>query len=535
MAGNSLGLLPKEAKVLINEELDVWGSRSVRDHSLFSSAPPSSPRLQLLIVFPSSFNLFSAVLGHFNHPHSRPWKDIDDTVVPALATIVGASSASEVACTSTLTSNLHNLFVTFFRPEGKKTKILCEGKAFPSDQVSPLAPRRKRNDRRTPALTFFFVVCRSISPEFAWTWPRVAHRAEPEGGRGDSADRGYPEGHRGAGGGGESRRVTFLVSFPSTLISGFSRHRSRSSGSRESSTTAARSLIWRRSPKLGTRRSAVSQSSSLVSLTRSRLPSPLFYRAASLGSISLMPSGTSRSSCTTGASVRHPLLPSSFFYPLTHPQSCLADFAVWCHYKYLNSGPGAVAGLFVHDVWADQSSRPRFVGVPLPPSFPLPRLTHLVFLCFIDIRLAGWWGHSRFTRFAMPPSFSPIPGAQGYQHSNPPLLSLIPLIATLSTVEIAGGPASLRKRSVLLTNYLLALLKSSGHYRSKGGEGGFGIITSSGEGQSEEKARGAQLSLTFVGKGAERGGRERMKRVHESLVRRGVMGDEREPEVVRFA
>jgi kynureninase len=84
-----------------------------------------------------------AVVGHFDHPHGRPWKDIDQTVTPQLATLVGALP-SEVACTSTLTSNLHNLFVSFFRPEkeGKRRKILVEGKAFPSDQVrSPLAPQ----------------------------------------------------------------------------------------------------------------------------------------------------------------------------------------------------------------------------------------------------------------------------------------------------------------------------------------------------------------------------------------------------------
>ena len=82
----------------------------------------------------------SAVVGHFDHPHGRPWKDIDQTVTAGLAAIVGAEEA-EVACTSTLTSNLHNLFVSFYRPEkgegAKRRKILVEGKAFPSDQVRP--------------------------------------------------------------------------------------------------------------------------------------------------------------------------------------------------------------------------------------------------------------------------------------------------------------------------------------------------------------------------------------------------------------
>lgn len=127
MAGNSLGLLPKKARTLINEEMDVWGSRS---------APLSHwPFFSLADIAPHS-----AVMGHFDHPHSRPWKDIDDHVTPALAALVGAESPSEVACTSTLTSNLHNLFVSFFRPEGNRTKILCEAKAFPSDQVRSFLP-----------------------------------------------------------------------------------------------------------------------------------------------------------------------------------------------------------------------------------------------------------------------------------------------------------------------------------------------------------------------------------------------------------
>lgn len=123
MAGNSLGLQPKTAKDLIQQEMDVWSSRSV---------PPFPFPLPIL-----SLTLYRrAVLGHFDHPHDRPWKSIDEKVTPALAAVVGAASESEVACTSTLTSNLHNLFVTFFRPKGNRTKILMEGKAFPSDQVS---------------------------------------------------------------------------------------------------------------------------------------------------------------------------------------------------------------------------------------------------------------------------------------------------------------------------------------------------------------------------------------------------------------
>jgi kynureninase len=121
----------------------------------------------------------------------------------------------------------------------------------------------------------------------------------------------------------------------------------------------------------------------------------------------------------------------------------------------------------------------------------------------------------------MPSSFDPIPGAQGYQHSNPPLLSMIPLIATLRTIDTAGGPANLRARSILLTSYLLELLKTSKYWGS-----GFRVLT-----PEREDERGAQLSVAFGTDGD--GGR--MRRVFGRLVRKGVMGDEREPEVIRFA
>jgi hypothetical protein len=112
-----------------------------------TSGPPGARQASLdLSDSPLAADFFygllgrSAVVGHFDHPHDRPWKDIDQTVTAGLAAIVGAEEA-EVACTSTLTSNLHNLFVSFYRPEkgegAKRRKILVEGKAFPSDQVRP--------------------------------------------------------------------------------------------------------------------------------------------------------------------------------------------------------------------------------------------------------------------------------------------------------------------------------------------------------------------------------------------------------------
>ncbi len=165
------------------------------------------------------------------------------------------------------------------------------------------------------------------------------------------------------------------------------------------------------------------------------------------------------------------------------------DFAVWCHYKYLNSGPGAVGGAFVHERHHGNASLPRF---------------------------AGWWGHEEATRFKMAPEFVPAAGAEGWQLSNPPILGLAPLRASLDLFEQAGMPA-LREKSLQLTALLetLVLTRLGGVLQ---------IVT-----PSEPERRGAQLSLRVVG------GRSQGRALFEYLQAHGVLGDWREPDVIRIS
>lgn len=165
-----------------------------------------------------------------------------------------------------------------------------------------------------------------------------------------------------------------------------------------------------------------------------------------------------------------------------------ADFAVWCHYKYMNSGPGAVGGCFVHERHAN-TDRPRF---------------------------AGWWGHDQASRFRMGPEFVPTPGADGWQLSNPPILGLAPLRASLDLFARAGMIA-LRTKSERLTGHLEQLIHA--HLADK-----LQIVTPADPGQ-----RGCQLSLRVAG------GRERGRALFEHLSARGVLGDWREPDVIRIS
>ncbi len=167
-----------------------------------------------------------------------------------------------------------------------------------------------------------------------------------------------------------------------------------------------------------------------------------------------------------------------------------ADFAVWCSYKYLNSGPGAIGGAFVHR---------RHLGAAGVPG----------------TRLEGWWGHEPRTRFRMEPGFTAAAGAAAWQVSNPPILAAAPLLASLEVFREAGIEA-LRRKSLALTGWLEELLAPLA--------GAVSLIT-----PHDPARRGCQLSLR-IGGGAGRG-----REVFERLTHAGVVGDWRAPDVIRLA
>ena len=166
-----------------------------------------------------------------------------------------------------------------------------------------------------------------------------------------------------------------------------------------------------------------------------------------------------------------------------------ADFAVWCSYKYLNAGPGAVGGCFVHARHAARRDLPR---------------------------LAGWWGHDKATRFRMGPRFEPMAGAEGWQISNPPVLSTAPLLASLEVFRRADM-TRLRDKSLALTGYLRRLLEARLPDAVE-------VVTPSAAAE-----HGAQLSLRL--RLPEAGA----KRCYERLTARGVIGDWREPDTLRLS
>ncbi|TFY60284.1 hypothetical protein EVJ58_g5245 [Rhodofomes roseus] len=378
LCGNSLGVLPKRSKQLVEEELQVWGTRGVE--------------------------------GHFDHPHGREWMRIADFVHPLLAEIVGAND-SEVACMGTLTANLNLMMNTFYKPTKERYKILCEVKAFPSDQYAIASQVVSRGFDSSAII--------EMSPrpgEYTLRTIDILDVIAREG-----------------------------ASIALVLFSGVQYYTGQ---------TFAMEAITRAAKEQG---------------------------------------------CVCGWDLAHAIgnVPLSL-----HDWD--VDFAVWCTYKYLNSGPGAIGGLYVHERWADE-----------------------------PIRAAGWWGHDSATRFDMPTVFARIRGAQGFQQSNPSVLATVSVLGSLEVFKKAGGMQPIRSRSLRLTGYLEALLHASRFYvpieqasgSSQTAKVGVTVIT-----PANPEERGAQLSLLFLPTG-----RGVMPLVLKELAERGVVGDSRKPDVIRLA
>ncbi|WP_200820769.1 kynureninase [Pseudobacteriovorax antillogorgiicola] len=356
--GNSLGLQPKTARPMIEQELKDWAQHGVE--------------------------------GHFEA--ERPWVHYHEFLTDAMAKVVGGN-ACEVVCMNSLTVNLHLMMVSFYRPEGRRRKILIEGGAFPSDQYA------------------------------------VASQARFHGLDADQV-------------------VEELQPRPGEHLL--------------------------RTEDILTKVEELGDELALIMIGGVNYLTGQLYDMEAI----------TQKGHAVGAKVGFDLAHGAGNVPLRlHDWG--VDFAVWCSYKYLNSGPGGIAGCFVHE---------NHVKGNLP-------------------RFEGWWGHSKEKRFKMEPSFEAIPSVEAWQLSNPPIFQLASLLASLKIFDQAGM-SELRTKSECLTSYLEYMVVDAFGSRDL-------VIT-----PSQVHERGAQLSFRIP-----KGGRD----VLERLKQRGVICDFREPNIIRAA
>jgi kynureninase len=359
--GNSLGLQPVKAREYLNQELDDWASLGVEGHV----------------------------------ESRRPWLRYHEFFSEKLAAIVGAKK-EEVVTMGGLTTNLHLLMVSFFRPKGKRRKILCEAKAFPSDRYALRSQLRFHG----------------LNPD------KDLIEVEPD------AKTGFINEEKLMATIDENAREIALV-----MLGGVNYYTGQVFNMKE-----------------------------------------ITARARAAGAV-------------VGWDLAHAA--GNVELDLHHWE---VDFAAWCGYKYLNSGPGGVSGVFIHQRHHGQKDIPRF---------------------------EGWWGHNVETRFKMGPDFDPTPTAEAWQLSNAPVFSMTPLLASLELFDRAGMPA-LREKSQKLTGYLEHVI---GQVSLTTGVV-LKVPTPGGD------QRGCQLSLVVPEMG---------KSVFNELTKRGVIADWREPDVIRLA
>lgn len=362
--GNSLGLQPKRAKQYILEELEDWAKYGVE--------------------------------GHFMS--RRPWFAYHEQLTDYTAEVVGAKP-KEVVVTHSLTTNLHLLMVSFYRPKGRRTKILCEAKAFPSDQYALETQIRFHGLDPQEHLV-------EITPRDGEHLIREEDIIEKIKDMGDDLA---------------------LV-----MIGGVN------------------------------------------------------YYTGQLFDMKLITDAGHAVGANVGFDLAHA---AGNINLKLHDWG--VDFAAWCSYKYMNSSPGGVSGIFVHERHANKPELPRF---------------------------AGWWGYDKETRFMMEPGFVPMEGAEGWQLSNAPVLAMSAHLASLEIFHEAGMDCIGAKRDVL-TAYLEYVINDVSE-RNKD-RCTFEIIT-----PKEVAKRGAQLSIHVHGQG---------KGLFNKLTEFGVIADWREPNVIRIA
>ncbi|GAA4277282.1 kynureninase [Aquimarina mytili] len=360
--GNSLGLQPKNAKKYVDEVMQDWEELAVE--------------------------------GHFYA--DKPWWDYHERLANPLSKIIGAKP-SEITVMNTLTVNLHLLMVSFYRPKGKRYKIICEEKAFPSDQYMLQSQVRFHGYDPNDAI----VEIKKRDGEHNFRIEDILDTITEVG------------------------EECALI-----LIGGVNYY--------------------------------TGQVFDMKTITKAGHDIGAFVGwdlAHAAGNIKLE----------------------------LHDWD--VDFASWCSYKYMNSGPGNASGCFIHERFHNQTEIPRF---------------------------EGWWGTSRETRFLMKPQFEPMPNADAWQLSNAPILALAPYLASLELFDEVGMDALIKKRNLIVA-YLEYILKEIDAQV----ESTFEIIT-----PSNPKERGTQLSVFLHGEG---------KKLFEFLMKNGVITDWREPNVIRLA
>src|SRR3989440_1907073 len=365
-AGNSLGLMPKAARAIVEEELDNWAKLGVDAH----------------------------------HATGTPWYTYHEALREPTARLVGANPL-EVICMNSLTVNLHLMMATFYRSTKSRFKILMEDPAFPSDTYAIKT--------------------------------QIAHH-------------------------GLDPKDVLVLARPRK-------------GELTIRTEDIVDLIEKHADQL-----AVVMIAGVNFFTGQFFDIPTITQAAQKHGI------------TVGIDLAH----AAGNVPLSL-HDWKVDFAVWCSYKYLNAGPGAAAGAYLHERHATNTKLPR---------------------------LAGWFGNDPNTRFQMKPEFIPVPSADAWQVSNPPIFSMAPLRASLSIFDEAGGMKPLREKSLKLTNYLEFLLNEISASAARTSKT-FTIIT-----PGDASARGCQLSILA---------HEHPKELFKELQAAGVKCDFREPNVIRVA